>query len=83
MEQDHAEVLTVTTESDNQKRAGDLLRDTLKAVANGHIASDKERVTGTERMVAALALFRFEQGSDPLSQGERAFEVLATLSREA
>ena len=51
----------MTTATEKKEKAEALIRDTLEAVAKGEIHSQQERVTGTERMVAALALYQFEQ----------------------
>ena len=50
----------MTTATEQQKKAEALIRDTLEAVANGAISSQRERVTGAERIAAALALYDFE-----------------------
>ena len=65
----------MTTATEQQQKADALVRDTLGAVAKGHISSDKERITGAERMAAALALNNFEY-----ARGRMERDALAVLA---
>ena len=69
----------MTTATDRQETADALVRNTLKSVANGEIFSETARVTGAERMAAALALYAFEHNTitnDRVALAERAVKYL-------